>query len=716
MAMLCPVELLEVLQAPLTARLAQYSAPSGPTEKAELATVIECVAGLLAAAAPARAAAAAAAATGSTTGNRVKWPLLLLGRALGSSTLEMSDAWGAALWYILDHLLMATAVDPSAAAAAAHGSCSNGAGDGCGIMEIETEDGTANAAATAAAASAGISLQQILDVIQHLGSTTTTAAAAAAADEDAVASPSSGSLPVPSTAGAGSLPLELKRMKYMLHCLPAIRKQGTLGVVGAESQASLTSCQEQQQQQQQWVCVSEPIKLMQPLPKAVRIFLAALMHEVRGYLESEQPSAMREVVGGALGDLSGLFAAPDPILLPTAVAAAAPVANQPQQKASAPDAAGAAAADGSGCSSPVEVEVEVPLPVGLAAGSGTGSHGDLLLLQPEVLLLNSSLPGLRAQAKQLLDQTVSTFLLHAARLATLKNSGSSSSTGSSSNLAARGSDNSDDIVMVEAGGAADAAVGSKQQQQQQLQSAGASLSRADPASLSRSLSPCLISLQALISAFESGEAASLKLLLTSMLPGVLQLQELSGPGLQQLASEAKSCFVMYKYLPLSADCVPGVAGSVLSAGGSDAWSTRAAAVVLLQCFWFRHCYLLDAADMGQLQVGSAACCCKQWGLLMPLMEVFVLVAPGGGGLSRFPCCCCCWWWWWWLLLHLLAGHVACWRNMALFNGAVDTLLTCSCCCCCPAVPGGEAPAGSQGRGALLGSRHAEWHHQGPPGP
>ncbi|KAF6261250.1 hypothetical protein COO60DRAFT_1503017 [Scenedesmus sp. NREL 46B-D3] len=86
-----------------------------------------------------------------------------------------------------------------------------------------------------------------------------------------------------------------------------------------------------------------------------------------------------------------------------------------------------------------------------------------------------------------------------------------------------------------------------------------------------------------------------------MLPGVLQLQELSGPGLQQLSGEAKAAFVLYKYVPFDGLHVGGVAGAVLGAGGSEAWSSRAAAMVFLQVFWFRHCYQLAATDMEQLQ-------------------------------------------------------------------------------------------------------------------
>jgi hypothetical protein len=90
MALLCPAELTAALQQPLTSRLAAYPTPSGPQEKAEVAAVAESLAGLLAAAAP------AAAAGGVDAG----WAVALLRETLVGSSLEMSDAWSAALWWV----------------------------------------------------------------------------------------------------------------------------------------------------------------------------------------------------------------------------------------------------------------------------------------------------------------------------------------------------------------------------------------------------------------------------------------------------------------------------------------------------------------------------------------------------------------------------------------------------------------------------------------
>jgi hypothetical protein len=93
MAALCPAEMSVALQEPLTSRLAAFPTPSGPQEKAEVAAVAETLAGLLAAAAP-----AAAAGVGSSGGGDGGWAVSLLREALVGSSLEMSDAWSAALW------------------------------------------------------------------------------------------------------------------------------------------------------------------------------------------------------------------------------------------------------------------------------------------------------------------------------------------------------------------------------------------------------------------------------------------------------------------------------------------------------------------------------------------------------------------------------------------------------------------------------------------
>lgn len=593
LALLCPAQLTAALQQPLASRLAAYTTPSGPQEKAEVASVAEALAGLLAAAAP--------VAAGS--GVDASWAVALLKEALVSTTLEMSDAWSAGLWYILDHLLSPVMVQT--------GSSSGDAAAGCAdTMDVEALDVSGGPAASPAA----VMLQQVLAAV--MAAVPGRAAAGGGSGNGAAAVATA-------VQGSGALPSDLKRLKYLVHCLPPIRKHGTLGTAYLDSLLAAPAAREAADGADASAAVAAATAAAQTnsvpglsksagsngraqrqrLPKSCRVFLAALMQEVSSMLEVEQPTTIRECLGSVLGDLAGLFAAPVPLLLPAGAADGA---------AADDTATGERGSNGgsSGCSSPVEIEV----PVHRSSSAAAAAAGDESSIAPEVLLLNSSIAGLRSQAAVLLQQTVRRFAVHAAQLESLKNSGSSMSASSSSaNLAAGGSstaeeqqhrpsDNSDDVVMVEAPDAAAAAAPSS------TGGVAASLPgqqpRTGPDSLAQSLTHCGVGLQMLIAAVESGESASLRPLLAALLPGVLQLQELSGPGLQQLTSEAKSAFVLYKYLPFSGVHVKGVTGAILGAGSSEAWSSRAAAMVFLQVFWFRHCYLLGSDDMEQLQVGG----------------------------------------------------------------------------------------------------------------
>jgi hypothetical protein len=318
------------------------------------------------------------------------------------------------------------------------------------------------------------------------------------------------------------------------------------------------------------------------LPKVVRVFLAHVMQEVAAMVEVEQPAAIRDQLGGILADIAVLFSVP--------------AAIQGSSSSTAGGGAAAAAGEGSGYSSPADVELG---PAAAAAAGGTDGTA-------AVLLVNSSMVALKAQAKQLLSRIVDNFLTHAALLEGLKNSGVAAAGAGGSAAAMRGSDGgSEDIVMVDA-----AAAGGADSGRSSPSSSTAAVPRTSssaalvplPADLSASLTPCTIGLQLLQAAHVTGESASLRPLLVAMLPGVLRLQELSGPGVQQLVGEAKAGFVQYKYLPLSEREVAPVAACALSAGGSESWSTRAAAMVYLQIFWFRHCYLINSSTLQQLQV------------------------------------------------------------------------------------------------------------------
>eukprot|EP00878_Enallax_costatus_P008919 GHUV01009325.1.p1 GENE.GHUV01009325.1~~GHUV01009325.1.p1 ORF type:complete len:859 (+),score=405.44 GHUV01009325.1:948-3524(+) len=581
LATLCPQQLCQALQQPLTQRLQQYTAPSGPSEKAEVAAVAETLAGLLAAAAP--------VAAGSSSSSS-SWAISLLKDALGSSTLDMSDAWSAAVWYVVDHLL-------DAVTAAGGSSSTSGGNDAAGAAAMEVEE-----LGGAAALPAAVMLQQVLSTVL-----------AAVPGAGAAAGQQQGGGSAASASPGGVLTSDVKRLKYLLSCLPPVRRMGVLGTTGTNliaaaadspdtsgqpSAAALEAAAAVSRHPAGYVASSEGVSNKSRLPKSARVFLAAVMHELQGLLEVEQPTAMREAIGSLLADLAGVFSAPEPIMLPPEAAAATRASN----------------GGSSGCSSPAEIEVPA---AGAAAQGLEGSNGDSSLA-PEVLLLNSSISGLKSQAAKLLQQSVSRFATHAAFLETLKSSGSSTTpSGSSSNLAAAGgsgaatppyrsSDASDDVVMVEApeasGSGGPAGLGSVSAGLGSYRTgAGGSPSTANLPALAKSLTQCGIGLQMIIAMVDSGESATLRPLLSALLPGVLALQELSGPGVQQLASEAKAAFVLYKYLPFGPAYVDGVGRLILGSGGSDAWSTRAAALVFLQVFWFRHCYLLAQQDMEQLQ-------------------------------------------------------------------------------------------------------------------
>jgi hypothetical protein len=124
LASLCPAAALAALREPLTARLAAHAQPSGPSDKAEHATVAEAAAGLLAAGVPFLSAGSSGgsgdamdvdavplAAGGTDAGGA--WVVQLLREGLSACSLEMAAAWAAAVRYALGVLM------PPAALAAA---------------------------------------------------------------------------------------------------------------------------------------------------------------------------------------------------------------------------------------------------------------------------------------------------------------------------------------------------------------------------------------------------------------------------------------------------------------------------------------------------------------------------------------------------------------------------------------------------------------------
>jgi hypothetical protein len=523
----------------------------------------------------------------------------------------------------LDHLIPAVLNQQQQQRSSGSGNSSNGRA--VVVADAMEEEGVEalDASGGFAASPAAVMLQQVVSAV--MSAVQGAAAAAGSVAGDAAAAAAVAAAGPQGAAAPGALPSDLKRLKYLIHCLPAIRRQGSLGTafissilaapaaaLGAGEPGTAAAAASEDDASQAavaaaataarmsvapgWVeavpaaAAGAGLRVQRRLPKPCRVFLAALMQEVRSLVEVEQPTAIRECLGSLLGDLAGLFAAPAALLLPASAAVDAAAAGDRSSGGGA----------GSGCSSPIEIDVP-------AAADAAGEAGD-----GGVLLLNSSLSGLRAQAALLLQQAVQRFAVHAAQLELLKNSGAGggganiSASSSSGNLQQqRASDNSDDAVMVDAADAA-ASAGAVVSEQQRGSSNDRGLSLTPDDGLTQSLTHCGVGLQMLIAAIESGETGSLRPLLAAMLPGVLQLQELSGPGLQQLSGEAKAAFVLYKYVPFSAAHVKGVAGAVLGAGGSEAWSSRAAAMVFLQVFWFRHCYQLGTEDMEQLQVRPQA--------------------------------------------------------------------------------------------------------------
>jgi hypothetical protein len=143
LASLAPGPTLRALRGPLARRLAAHPQPSGPSDKAEHATVAEAAAGLLAAAAPylpgaslAAAGAGAGAAAGSAAaamevdfgpaageeggtgaGGEGAWVSQLLREGLSGCSLEMAAAWAAAVRFALGHLMPPAGLAGDAAAA-----------------------------------------------------------------------------------------------------------------------------------------------------------------------------------------------------------------------------------------------------------------------------------------------------------------------------------------------------------------------------------------------------------------------------------------------------------------------------------------------------------------------------------------------------------------------------------------------------------------------
>jgi hypothetical protein len=421
----------------------------------------------------------------------------------------------------------------------------------------------------------------------------------------------------PSGRSNNALPSELKRLKYILQGLDAVRQycsnsSAPVLAPGPSSSSEGGGAAPPAQGLLAYGWGSEP-------PKMVRTFLAGVMQELNALLASEQPSAVRENLGALLSEVLVLFA---PSLRLDALA---PQLLQQQQRPLHRGSSGSGSSPGSSVvvvdpASAIEEELQQGLaamdvdqvpsgmstPVEIDLGpSGAAEEGKSE--EGTVLVVHCSMHSLQVQAQKLATQVVCSFLASSQQLQALKGTGTRAPSEDPEQQAAAGGASSmeggPDAAMVDSGtppsGAeAGSRGGAGSEGMQRGRSPPIELPQEDiPAAAARAG----VGLQLVTAACLDGDAGMLRPLLLVMLRPVLLLQELAGPSLQQLSSEAKSAFVMSKYVPYLSHQLSAVVGSIVKAGASHYWSSRAAALVYLQLFWFRHCFLLTPKETAALQ-------------------------------------------------------------------------------------------------------------------
>lgn len=233
--------------------------------------------------------------------------------------------------------------------------------------------------------------------------------------------------------------------------------------------------------------------------------------------------------------------------------------------------------------------------------------------EPMVLLLHSSLEQLQRQAALLRSHLTEMMNSHTQYFQHLRGTPSTSNANGGDSAMPAIESRSDGLLLSEQAGAS--RVGGKMPELQ-IGSDTPTYSRTatpplpdlstDPSPspdqrLSAAVAQVGFGLQFLIHAMRHGDLAPLRDLIVSLLPALFRLQELAGPQLQPLAMEAQTSYVLVKYLPLRQDQVSSVISSVVNCSAVDLWSTRAAGLVFLQYFWFRHCFLLDQHQLVTLQ-------------------------------------------------------------------------------------------------------------------
>jgi hypothetical protein len=411
----------------------------------------------------------------------------------------------------------------------------------------------------------------------------------------------------PGGRSSNALPSELKRLKYILQGLDAVRQYCSNSTAPMQAPNPRPSSEgagaaPPAQGLLAYGWGSKP-------PKMVRTFLAGVMQELNALLASEQPSAVRESLGALLSEVLVLFA---PSLRLDALA--------PQLQLQRPLHRGSSGSGSSPGSSVVVVDpasaIEAELQQGLAAmevdqvpsGMSTPVEIDLgpsgaaeegKSEEGTVLVVHCSMHSLQAQAQKLATQVVCSFLASSQQLQGLKGTGTRVPSDDPEQTAAGGSsaEGAPDAPMADtAEGSSRGGAGSE----------GGQRGRSPPIELPAEDIPAAaaragVGLQLVTAACLDGDAGMLRPLLLVMLRPVLLLQELAGPSLQQLSSEAKSAFVMSKYVPYLSHQLAAVVGSIVKAGASHYWSSRAAALVYLQLFWFRHCFLLTPKETAALQ-------------------------------------------------------------------------------------------------------------------
>ncbi|GAX74187.1 hypothetical protein CEUSTIGMA_g1636.t1 [Chlamydomonas eustigma] len=110
-----------------------------------------------------------------------------------------------------------------------------------------------------------------------------------------------------------------------------------------------------------------------------------------------------------------------------------------------------------------------------------------------------------------------------------------------------------------------------------------------------------LGLQLAVKGLRNVDPGSLRGQLLLLLPHLFKLQELAGPSLQKLAAESQQALVLLKYMPQGPNDILFVVKAITQAMGSTVWSSRAAALLFTQYFWFRQCFLLQKDHLSILQ-------------------------------------------------------------------------------------------------------------------